>query len=109
MNESIKNNIINNNIINKVNNRVDPYKKVAKAMEKQFAEFLVKEMQKTIDRPNSNYEMNYYRGLQNSEYAKAITENNILGVQELILKQIKPTSIKTNTKLPNNIKIYDQE
>lgn len=97
MDISIKNNLINNV---KAVSKEDPYEKIANAMEKQFAEYLLKQMQKTIGKNNDNNEVKYYKGLLNSQYAKALSQSDTLGIKEMILKQIKPDVQKVyNIKL----------
>jgi Rod binding domain-containing protein len=74
----------------------DPYKNVAKGMEKQFAEFMVKQMNKTVGGPeNEGTGTNYYKSLLTSERANAMTDNNGgLGLQNVILDQIYPERMR---------------
>lgn len=69
----------------------EPFVEVAQGMEKQFAEFMVQEMQKTIGDSDTSTGMDYYKSLLSSEYADALSKNdNGLGIQDLILDQIYP-------------------
>jgi len=74
----------------------DPYKNVAKGMEKQFAEFMVKQMNKTVGGPeDEGTGTNYYKSLLTSERANAMTENGGgLGLQNVILDQIYPQRMR---------------
>ncbi len=74
----------------------EPYKNVAKGMEKQFAEFMVKQMNKTVGgSSNEGSGAAYYKSLLTSERANAMSENNGgLGLQNLILDQIYPERMR---------------
>lgn len=81
---------------NTTKSTTDPYKQVAKAMEKEFAQFMISKMRDTVDKHNPDgSELNYYNSLLDSEYADVMTnQNNGLGIQELILNQISPNHKK---------------
>lgn len=69
----------------------EPYKEMAKGMERQFAEFMVQEMQKTIGESDVSSGMDYYKSLLTSEYAEAMAQNKSgLGIQDVILDQVYP-------------------
>ena len=74
----------------------EPYKKVAKDYETQFAQFMLEKMNQTAtgEKEVSSAE-NYYRSLQTEERAKILTNNRGgLGIQDLILDQIYPKRLR---------------
>jgi Rod binding domain-containing protein len=72
-----------------------PYIDGAKNMEKQFAEHMIREMQKNSGKASSSTAETYYKSLLGSEYATQLTENNGgLGVQEVILDQLYPRKMR---------------
>ena len=73
----------------------EPYKKVAKGMESQFAQFMLEQMQKTVQKqkPDSSAER-YYNSLLTTERANRLSERGGLGIQEMILKQVYPTRLR---------------
>ncbi len=73
----------------------EPYKKVAKGMEAQFAQFMLEQMQKTIHKstPESSAEK-YYRSLLTQERADKLVSKGGLGIQEMILNQIYPQRLR---------------
>lgn len=75
--------------------------KVAKGLEQQFAEMMINEMNKTTgdDGTNDGVGMDYYKSLQNTERAKTLTEQNQLGLQDLILDQIYPKRMRNEMAL----------
>jgi len=74
----------------------EPFVEVAQGMERQFAEFMVQEMQKTIGDSDGSTGMDYYKSLLSSEYADALTKNgNGMGIQDLILDQIYPKNMRS--------------
>ena len=93
----------------------DPYKKVANGMERQFVEFMVNQMNKTVGKEDEQDSgMNYYKSLLNSERSKSITENRGgVGVQELILNQIYPERLRTPQNhqafLNRNKNVYEKQ
>jgi Rod binding domain-containing protein len=68
------------------------FKKVASAMESQFAEFMLQQMQKTVNRNTADDSSSkYYKSLMNTERAKTLAnQNGGLGIQKMILEQIYP-------------------
>ena len=69
-----------------------PFKDVAKGMESQFAEYMLQQMRKTVDKnePESSA-TKYYNSIIDSEHAKTLTnKDGGLGIQDLILNQIYP-------------------
>ena len=73
----------------------EPYKKVAKGMESQFAQFMLAQMEKTIhhSKPESSAEK-YYKSLLTQHRAEKMSDNKGLGIQEMILKQIYPKRLR---------------
>jgi Rod binding domain-containing protein len=86
-------------------NRVDDrqyipakYKEVAANMEQQFAEMMIDQMNKTVEENESEVDsagMDYYKSLQKSDRAKSLTQQNNLGLQNMILDQIYPKRMRT--------------
>ena len=71
------------------------YKDVAKGMEQQFAEFMIKQMEKTTGREKLSVAENYYTSLLGSERAKILAEvNGGLGLQDMILDRIYPEELR---------------
>ncbi|AUO00028.1 hypothetical protein DOM21_00590 [Bacteriovorax stolpii] len=79
------------------------FKDVAASMEQQFAEMMVEQMAKTVDEADSEggggMAMDYYKSLQKGERAKALTEQNNLGLQDMILNQIYPKRMRNEVAL----------
>lgn len=78
------------------------FKEVAASMEQQFAEMMLEQMGRTVDETapeGDSGAMDYYKSLQKSERAKAMTEQNNLGLQELILNQIYPKRMRNEVAL----------
>ncbi len=78
------------------------FKEVAASMEQQFAEMMVEQMAKTVDESDSEgggMAMDYYKSLQKGERAKALTEQNNLGLQNMILDQIYPKRMRNEMAL----------
>lgn len=75
--------------------------KVARGLEQQFAEMMINEMNKTTgdEGANDGVGMDYYKSLQNTERAKTLTEQNQLGLQDLILDQIYPKRMRNEMAL----------
>ena len=68
---------------------------VARGMEKQFADFMVEQMMKTVGDETDNQAETYYRSLMNSERSDALTKNGGgLGIQDLILDEIYPRKFR---------------
>ncbi len=71
------------------------YQDVAKGLEQQFAELMINEMNKTMgEEDDAGPGMDYYKSLQNTERAKTLTEQNMLGLQDVILNQIYPKRMR---------------
>lgn len=85
-------------VINDPKNRQfvpEQFKEVAEGMERQFAEYMIQEMQKTIGQTDQSTGMDYYKALLSSEYAEAMAKNNNgLGIQDVILDQIYPQNMR---------------
>jgi Rod binding domain-containing protein len=79
------------------------YKEVAAGMEQQFVEMLMNQMERTVDDSDNESEsgqgMDFYKSLQKSERAKIMTQQNNLGLQEVILDQIYPKRQRTEMAL----------
>jgi Rod binding domain-containing protein len=79
------------------------YKEVAAGMEQQFVEMLMNQMERTVDESESEGEsgqgMDFYKSLQKSERAKIMTQQNNLGLQDVILDQIYPKRQRTEMAL----------
>ena len=78
------------------------YKEVAAGMEQQFVEMMIDQMGKTVDESTpeeGGMGMDYYKSLQKSERAKAMTLQNNLGLQDMILNQIYPKRMRTEMAL----------
>ncbi len=78
------------------------YKEVAAGMEQQFVEMMLDQMGRTVDEATpeeGGMGMDYYKSLQKSERAKAMTVQNNLGLQDMILNQIYPKRMRTEMAL----------
>ena len=70
----------------------EPYKDMARGMEKQFLEFMIEQMNKTtqLTEPSSTA-ANYYKDLLTGERADKMARNHEgMGIQDIILDQIYP-------------------
>ncbi len=89
------------------------YVDVAQSMERQFAEYMLKEMHSSIgENPEeSSTAGDFYKNLELSERAALLAQKNQLGLQDVILDQIYPKKMrneitynhylaKTRPKLP---------
>lgn len=82
----------------------DPYKKVAKGMEEQFANFMLEEMNKTTNEAEGQDSASqYYKSLMTGERAKAMAESSQggLGLQKIILDQIYPQRLRNKIAYDN--------
>ncbi len=100
--ENAKN--IQNTGITKIDDRKfipKEFVKVAQGLEQQFAEMMINEMNKTSgdEGAEDGIGMDYYKSLQNTERAKTLTEQNQLGLQDLILDQIYPKRMRNEMAL----------
>lgn len=89
------------------------YKKVAQGMEQQFAEYMLSQMNNTIDKSENETQdsaNSYYENMQTAERAKAMVENKGtgLGVQKIILDQIYPQRLRTETNYNTYQKMKEQ-
>lgn len=77
------------------------YQEVAESMEAQFAETMVKQMNQTIDETpgEDSGGMDYYKSLQTTERAKMMSQQNNLGLQNVILDQIYPKRMRNEIAL----------
>jgi Rod binding domain-containing protein len=90
------------------NKRVDdkqfipkPYKEAAQNMEQQFAEYMLQQMNKSVDRTENEDStgMEYYNGLRTTEQAKIMAQKDNLGLQNVILDQIYPKRMRNELAL----------
>src|SRR5690606_13414436 len=73
----------------------EPYKKVAEGMEKQFAEDMLEQMDRSIDRADeSSSSMEYYDSVMREQRADSMAKNSNLGLQKTILDQIYPERMR---------------
>lgn len=87
-----------NSIVNDKRNLIpEPYKKVAADMEAQFAQFMLQQMNKTVDHAEEpSQALKYYRSLLTQENSESLSQSGGgLGVQDLILNQIYPEHLRT--------------
>ena len=78
------------------------YKEVAANMEQQFAEMMLDQMARTVEESepsDGGMGMDFYKSLEKSERAKAMTEQKTLGLQNMILDQIYPKRQRTEMAL----------
>ncbi len=69
----------------------EDYKKMARGLEQQFAEYMLKQMHTSIGRGKEDSAMDYYQDLNQKEQARMMAEvNNGLGLQKMILDEIYP-------------------
>lgn len=74
----------------------DRFKDIAGSMEQQFAELMLEEMKKTVNKeePETNAET-YYNSLLQQEYAKNLTNGDDgMGLKKMILNQIYPQHLR---------------
>jgi Rod binding domain-containing protein len=80
----------------------EQFKEVAASMEQQFAEMMIDQMSRTVGEESSGEDgmaSEYYKSLQKSERAKAMTKQNDLGLQNVILDQIYPKRMRNELAL----------
>jgi Rod binding domain-containing protein len=77
------------------------YQEVAESMEQQFADYMLQQMNKTTGEEDADGSggMDYYKSLQTSERAKAMAQQNNLGLQGMILDQIYPKRMRNEMAL----------
>lgn len=70
----------------------DPYKEIAKGLEKEFVQFMIRKMRESIGKDEADSsELDYYNSMMDTEYAGIFSDQNEgKGLQEMILKQIDP-------------------
>lgn len=81
----------------------DQFKEVARSMEEQFVQIMLDQMEKTVDQNDldSGAGMDYYRSLEKLERAKIMTNQNNLGLQDMVLEQIYPKRLRNEVALKN--------
>jgi len=80
------------------------FKDIASKMEQQFAEYMINEMNKTVESNGSEVSdssMDYYKGLLTSKRAEVMADQNNLGLQKVILDQIYPKRLRNEMALKN--------
>ncbi len=70
----------------------EPYKEMARGMEKKFLELMIDQMSKTTQFSESpSTSMNYYQDLLTGERADKMARGHVgMGIQDMILDQIYP-------------------
>ena len=73
---------------------------VASGMEEQFANMLIQEMRKSIDKTeDGSTAMKIYESMLDQEYARILAEQGQLGLSDVIVKQLAP---KMNLDISKN-------
>lgn len=73
----------------------EPYKNVAEGMEKQFADYMLEQMDNSVDRTDeSSSASDYYDSVMRDERAGMMAKNSELGLQKTILDQIYPERMR---------------
>lgn len=72
----------------------EDHKKFAKAMESQFAELMLKEMQKSVGNKDTNQAQQIYESMLLKERAKNMADNKDSAIQELILNEVYPQKFR---------------
>jgi len=77
------------------------YRDFAEGMEAQFAEYMVKQMKKSISGETKNSPASsYYDDLMTKEYTKQLTQSNGgMGIQDLILDDVYPKKFRNKEAL----------
>lgn len=84
------------------------YKDVASGMEKQFAEFMITQMESSIGSEDTNSAAKYYKSLMNSERADVMaTKDQGMGLQKVILDQIYPQRMRNDLAYKQFLKQQD--
>lgn len=66
-------------------------KEAAQGMEEQFANLLIQEMKKSVDRnEDGSTAMKIYESMLDQEYAKIMAEQGKLGIGDALIKQFSP-------------------
>lgn len=80
----------------------EPYKKVAQGMETQFLQYMLEQMNKTVDR---NEELDsgdqFYHDLLTSERANLMAQSQQTGISDVVLDQIYPKRFRNQMALEN--------
>lgn len=78
----------------------DQFKEVAEGMEKQFARFMIEEMNKTVSHSDTSQAANLYRAWLSDEQAQKIaSDSNGIGIKDLILDDIYPRNRRNQIAL----------
>ena len=92
--------------INKTNDRevlVKQLKDVATGMEEQFANLLIQEMKKSVDKnEEGSSAMKIYESYLDQEYARIMADQGSLGLSDVIVEQLAP-KMNLNIETKKNI------
>ena len=107
-------NMKNGRNIKKVNDEQyipDEYKKFAHGMEKQFVEFMIDQMKKTVPgQEKDDSATKYYKSLMNSERAEVMSsKNGGMGVKTMILDQIYPKNKRSKFAYNQYLKMKNDQ
>lgn len=90
----------------------EDHKNVARGMEQQFAEYMLQQMNNTIEKNESEAQdsaQTYYENMQTTERAKMMADaKGGLGVQKIILNQIYPERLRTEMNYNNYMRMKEQ-
>ena len=77
----------------------EAYLKVARGVEQQFVQYMLKQMKKTVNTANpESSALNFYKSILNNHQSRIMVEKNGgLGLQKIILDQIYPHNNKNKT------------
>lgn len=90
----------------------EDHKNVARGMEQQFAEYMIQQMNNTVDKAdneNQDSASTYYENMMTTERAKMMSNSGTgLGVQKIVLNQIYPERLRTEMNYNNYNKMKEQ-
>ncbi len=90
----------------------EDHKNVARGMEQQFAEYMIQQMNNTVDKAdneNQDSASTYYENMMTTERAKMMSNSGSgLGVQKIVLDQIYPQRLRTEMNYNNYNKMKEQ-
>lgn len=90
----------------------EDHKNVARGMEQQFAEYMIQQMNNTVDKAdneNQDSASTYYENMMTTERAKMMSNSGKgLGVQKVVLDQIYPQRLRTEMNYNNYNKMKEQ-
>ena len=78
----------------------EPFKKVARGMEEQFINYMLGQMNKSVDKAkDASSAMDYYNSLQDNERSKILAnKDGGLGLQKVILNQMYPKHLRNEAQ-----------